>query len=340
MRLFKKGNIYYIDYADASGKRHRESTGTGNKKLAEQIAAKRQVETLEHKKMGIKPVKHILLKDFIGQYIEYSKANKKAKSTEIDIMALKNLSSFINDENKYIDDVTEEEIEKYKIHRGKSVSISTITRELTSLKHFFSMAERWNKTKTNPAKNVKKPGEPPGRVRYLTKDEIPRLLSECKKLSYLHLFVVIALHTGMRKGEILGLKWEDIDFDNELIHLRDSKSVERADIIMNSVVKRYMEGFTSDGENIFPVDDLKRSFKGALNRAKIKNFRIHDLRHTFASHLAMSGTPLATLKELMRHKDIKMTLRYAHLSPSHKRQSVENLAQIWHTESFGVLQCR
>ena len=332
MRLFKhkKSNIWYMDYTDASGKRHRESTGTGTKKLAEQIAAKKEVEILEHKKMGIKPVRPVLLKDFIDQYIEYSKANKKPKSTELDIMALTNLYSFLDNEDKYIADVTEEEIEKYKIHRGKSVSISTITRELTTLKHFFSLAERWNKIKINPAKNVKKPGEPPGRVRYLKKEEIKTLLDECQK-PYLKLFVIIALHTGMRKNEILRLRWQDIDFENELIQLSDSKSGERADIIMNSTVKRYLEEFPVEGEKVFPVNDLKKSFKGALKRAKINDFRIHDLRHTFASHLVMSGTPLATVKELMRHKVIKMTLRYAHLSPSHKKQSVENLAQIWHT---------
>ncbi len=461
MRLFKKGNIYYIDYSDASGKRHRESTGTGNKKLAEQIAAKREVETLEHKKMGIKPVRSVMLSDFIGEYLAMAEANKVPAAVTVDRIALKNLLEKVGD--KSLDEIDEGDIERYKIERLKEIAPATVHREMNTIKNMFRIAHRRNQTKRNPTKFVKKPQEPPGRVRYLSKDEIPLLLKECKKNPYLYLFVIIALNTGMRKGEILGLKWEDIDFENNLIHLEKTKNRERADILMNDPVveelnhyrelidsplftmssivnfkvlmvglkdpkhpyerrirdfltqkfrdkidryksdkpigksikklvidefnnildnkdlyeteifsglnlnkeekhsvenglenmsnydlrkfnrllfekvypheiekSQFMDGKSSN-RKVFPILDLKKGFGGALERAKIKDFRIHDLRHTFASYLAMNNIPLTVIKELMRHKDFKMTLRYAHLSPTQKRDAVNKLAQIWHT---------
>jgi len=334
MRIFKRGKTYYIDYTNAKGDRVKESTGTSNKKLAEQILAKRQTSVVEEKKLGIKPVTQTLLSDQINVYLDFSKMEKKPKSARIDAMALRNFSTIIGKNKQYIDEITEEDIEKFKMERAKTVSSSTVARELATVKHFFTKAERWGKTRVDPARKVKKPGQAPGRVRYLLKEEIKKLLDACT-LAYLRLFVIIALNTGMRKGEILGLTWEDIDYENALIHLADSKSGERADIIMNSTVVNALKGYqdkpAARDEKIFKYEDIKKSFTGALQRAGIRNFRIHDLRHCFASHLAMNGTPLPTLMELMRHKTIHMTLRYAHLSPSHKRQEVENLAQIWPT---------
>jgi len=337
MRIFKRSDskVYYLDYTDAQGNRVKESTGTTSKKLAEDILAKRKNDVIQQKKLGIKPVIPVLFSDFVNQYLEYSAANKRAKSTKLDKMALRNLSSYLTGKGRqYIDEITEEDIEGYKAERSKTVSKSTVTRELASIKHFFTIAGKWKKIGKSPAAEVKKPGQPPGRVRYLSIEEIRRLLDACK-LPYLKLFVVISLNTGMRKNEVLQLKAEDIDFENGLIHLEDSKNKERADILMNSLVfkalKEYPDYPSESSSRIFNVDDVKKSFAGALKRAGIKNFKIHDVRHTFASHLAMSGTPLTTLKELMRHKTIQMTLRYAHLSPSHKRQEIEKLSQIWPT---------
>lgn len=333
MRIYKRGKTYWIDYTDVNGNRQRESTCTNNKKLAEQILAKKQTEVIEQKKMGIKPLTPITVREFVAQYIEFSKANKKAKSTRLDAMALNNFLLFIEKKNRqYIDEISEEDIENYKVERSKTVSQSTVARELATIKHFFKLGERWGKTRNDPTKLVKKPSQAPGRVRYLTKEEVIRFLKECT-VPYLCLFVKIALNTGMRKSEILNLKTEDIDFENSIIHLEDSKSGERADIIMNSVVieafKEYRD-FPKKGGSIFQYEDIKKSFKSALQRAGIRNFRIHDLRHTFASHLAMNSVPLPTIMELMRHKTIHMTLRYAHLSKAHKKDAVENLAQIWH----------
>jgi hypothetical protein len=139
LRIYIRNNVYYLDYADAQGKRVRESTETNNRDLAKQIAAKRQVEILEEKKMGYKNFPLIKFSDFKKTYLEYSEANKRYKSTRIDKMALENFGRFLNNEIIYLNDITPADIERYKIARRKNsfndhakfkneVSYSTIRR--------------------------------------------------------------------------------------------------------------------------------------------------------------------------------------------------------------------
>ena len=138
----------------------------------------------------------------------------------------------------------------------------------------------------------------------------------------------------MRLGEILNLKWQDLDFNQKFIYIENSKNGEKREVPMNNFLLKMMAQLkeTSNyGDYIFshkdgsPLKGVYRSFKSACKRAGIKNFRFHDLRHTFASHLVMNGVDLKTVQELMGHKSFSMTLRYAHLSPDHKRKAVEDL---------------
>ena len=142
----------------------------------------------------------------------------------------------------------------------------------------------------------------------------------------------MALNTGMRKSEILDLRWENIDLDNRAITIRKSKNNEIRIIPINEllygVLKKLYNHKTS--EYVFtrfgnPVRDVRTAFNNALKLASIEDFRFHDLRHTFASHLVMNGAHLRTVQQLMGHKDIKMTMRYSHLSKDFVQEAVENL---------------
>ena len=145
--------------------------------------------------------------------------------------------------------------------------------------------------------------------------------------------MVTALHTGMRKSEILNLKWVDVDFDQKLITIGDTKNGEIRYIPMNETLTEALESvkkyayspyvFCNDNGNRY--GDIKKGFSAALKRAGITTFRFHDLRHTFASYLVMSGVDIRTVQELMGHKSIEMTCRYAHLSPDHKQSAVKCL---------------
>ena len=141
----------------------------------------------------------------------------------------------------------------------------------------------------------------------------------------------MALNTGMRKGEVLTIVREEVDLKHGFILLENTKNGERREIPINQTLRDtltalprhitipYVFWKKKDGKR---YGDVKKSFHSALKRAGIKNFRFHDLRHTIASHLVMNGIDLTTVKELLGHKTIAMTMRYAHLAPSHKEKAV------------------
>jgi integrase len=190
--------------------------------------------------------------------------------------------------------------------------------------------------KENPCLSVKWFRKTPGKLRFLSKEKIIRLLDSCT--DYLSDIVMVALNTGMRKGEVLILRQEDVDLDLCLIHVRDSKSGESRDIPINSTLidvlarlKKNAKGQQYLFENpgtCMAFGDVKRSFKSALKEAKIEGATFHTLRHTFASHLVMEGIDLPTVASLLGHKDISMTMRYSHLSLDHRTLAVEKLSSL------------
>lgn len=329
MGIYKKGENYFIDYY-VHGHRKREKI-SHSKKLAETVLGKRKAEIAEGKFLDARRGKQIFLSEFTKEYLEFSRVNKRPKTHRLDQMATQNFLRLFGDLR--LGEITSVHLEKYKTARLNEVSLSTVNRELATLKHMFGLAVKWGYLLADPAKEIKKVKEPPGRVRYLANDEIKALLQECKQ-DYLDAIVLIAINTGMRKGEILGLLWSDMDLENRIIHITESKNHQRRDIPINDLLldalKNYKmkNGKTLNGR-IFPYQDIKRAFQGACARAGIKDFRFHDLRHTFASYLVMSGVDLATVKELLGHSSIEMTLRYAHLSPDHRVTAVNSLVKRW-----------
>ena len=169
------------------------------------------------------------------------------------------------------------------------------------------------------------------RLRFLSEEEITRLLAVCTgNMAYLHDIIVCAINSGMRKGEILSLQWDQIR--NGQIYLTDTKGQKPREIPVNDDLKELFKSirrrvglrqkyvFTYQGKPI--ADNVKNGFKSALTKANIDNFRLHDLRHTFASHFVMRGGDLKALQEILGHSDIKTTMRYAHLSKAHKAKAI------------------
>ena len=163
-------------------------------------------------------------------------------------------------------------------------------------------------------------------------------LSECAFADFFKPLIIVALNTGIRKTALFSLKWEDIDFRTETIALRaeTAKSGRSSILPMNKVVFETLKKWhkQSKGEYVFPspetggpLDNCKKTWTAVLKAADIKNFRWHDMRHDFASQLVMKGVDLNTVRELMTHSDIKMTLRYAHLAPEKKKSAVDLLCE-------------
>ena len=342
MGIYKKGENYYIDYY-VYGKRKREKIGP-SKALAEIVLKKRKVQIAEGKFLDIEKEQKIKFEDFADEYVElYLKPNNRSwrKAEAHNIKCLKSFFA-----GKYLHEITPLLVEQFKIQRSKEVSPATTNRALSCLRSMFNRAIAWGKFKgVNPVKGVRFFKENNTRIRYLEKEEIIKLLKCCR--GHLKPIVILALNTGMRKGEILNLKWRDIDFKRGIIYLLKTKNNERREIPMNETVKTALirvrkhpdSPYVFCGKDGKPFSDIRTSFSNALKKVGIKDFRFHDLRHTFASHLVMSGVDLNTVRELLGHKSIEMTLRYAHLSPDHKKRAVDILGKrmdtFWTPEELG-----
>ncbi|MDD5269766.1 MAG: site-specific integrase [Candidatus Omnitrophica bacterium] len=320
--ILKRGN-WWIDYR-VNGKRHRKKIGP-NKTLAENIFAKTKAQIVENKYLDIKKEHKVKFEELATSYLElYAKVNKK--SWHSDTGRIGALSKHFA--GKYLNEITPMAIERYKAARTKEVSRATVNRDLACLKCMFTNAIKWGKASENPVKKVKLFKENNKRLRYLEKEEITKLLSNCPE--HLKPIVILALNTGMRKGEILDLKWQDLDMQRGIIYLLDTKNSDKREIPLNeqAMVALVKIKKHSDSPYVFcnkegePYGDIKKSFFTACTKSGIINFRFHDLRHTFASHLAMAGVDLNTIRELLGHKSLEMTLRYSHLSPDHKKRAV------------------
>jgi integrase len=329
MAVYKRGNNWYIDFT-FHGQRIREMIGP-SRKGAGKVITKRKAEIAENKFLDVRkdpePVKFY---DFAKEYLQWSKANKKGSSHDRELSTMRRLNSEFE---KYdLQNVTTWIIEKWKSKRKEEVKPATVNRELALLKHMFTKAIEWGKVKDNPARKVKLLKGEIKRVRFLMPDEIRTLLSNCA--DHLRPIVTVALHTGMRKGELLSLQWDQVNFEQKIITLEDTKNRERRDVPMNETVRTTLMGMERKGSHIFcngsgeTFLNVRRSFETAVRKSGIEDFRFHDLRHTFASNLVMEGIDIMTVKELMGHKDLTMTLRYSHLAPNHKMRAVNILDQV------------
>jgi len=323
---FKKGN-WLIDYY-VNGRRKREKIGP-DKKLAEMVLKKRRVEIAENKYLDVKRELRVKFNDFADEYLAiHSKINNRSWETG-DKINIKCLKCFFGD--KFLHEITPLMVDMFKIERNKDVSNATTNRALALLKAMFNKANQWGRFDgNNPVKGVKFLKEQ-ARLRFLEKEEIAKLIEN--SAGYLRSIIILAVNTGMRKGEMLKLKWRDIDFQRNIIYLYETKNGEKREVPMNDTVKTALMKISKneDSPYIFcnkkglPYTDVRKSFFTACSKSGIINFRFHDLRHTFASQAVMSGIDLNTVRELLGHKSLEMTLRYSHLSPDHKKRAVDLL---------------
>lgn len=230
---------------------------------------------------------------------------------------------------------------KYAKRQTKLRTPATVNRYLATLSRAFTTAAKeWHWLDANPLRNVSKKTEPRGRVRYLSNDELTALLQACKRseLPVLHLIVLVALTTGMRRGEILALRWLDVDLLRNVIVIHKTKNNERRAVPIAPTVRPLIEAHgkvrTLGGDLVFPhpLDPdravaIDVAWRDAVEAAAIADFRFHDLRHTAASYLAMSGATTAELAAVLGHKTLAMVKRYAHLSEQHTAGIVTRMTE-------------
>lgn len=334
----KDSPVWWVSYTDASGKRTRRSTGTTDRKEAEALEAKWTLEAYRKQQWDEEPSR-----TFDELMLAYLKATAQEKrSGDRDRYCARRLFPVFT--GRELGDLHARDIRGYiERRRGEGVGAGTINRELGLLSSAINYARReWSWDIPNPVQG-RRLREPEGRVRWISRAEAVALLRVAAaepKAPHLVDFIRLALHTGCRRGELLGLEWRRIDLQAGLIHLEaeHTKTKRRRSIPMNAEARAAIMGrlrfraqhcpasrwvfCAKDGSRIAAV---KRSFATACRRAGIEDFHIHDLRHTCAAWLVSAGVPLAEVRDLLGHSTVVMTERYAHLAPENVRAAVTRL---------------
>jgi integrase len=244
---------------------------------------------------------------------------------------------------KRLRDITPILIERYKQLRLKTKTLhkrerspATVNRELQVLSKVFSMAYDNGLVETNPMRRVHKLREAPARERYLTDDEEKRLFEILVgRRAHIRPIVVVALKTGMRQGEILGMKWENVDFEQKTIYVAHTKTGRPRKLPMSKPVEvelRSLKQDASSEEHVFSyartglkLTTFRHAWEGACTAAKISGLRFHDLRHTFATRLRAKGVHEMDIMSLLGHTTLQMTSRYTHAMPENLRTAVDSL---------------
>lgn len=332
----KDSQFYWMSYR-INGRRMFESTGTKNKKLAEKICSKVSTEIFEGKWFDKKVSGSITLNELIDRYIREISPNLAPTTHCRNAQISKNLKSFFG--QYLLKDISTSLVSQYKAEmQEKDYSKGTILKELGLLRRMFNIAiHEWELCKENPISKVLKTlgNGDNKRVRYLSTEERYKL--ELALPSWLRPIVTVASHTGLRRGNILELTWQNVDLTRKTIVVNKTKNNEPIGIPLTETIVKTLSELSRikhlfsplvfcDREGV-PYSPYKVSvaFKRACKKAGIENFRFHDLRHDFASKLVQAGTDIYKVKALLGHKDLRMTVRYSHLRPENLRDAVNVL---------------
>lgn len=319
----KGSKVWWIRYACQYGHIHREKIGPKGLAKTEyerqRVRARREGFCPTQERNKPRPTQ---FQNMAEEYLRWAKVNHRGYQADQSRMS-RLVAAF---KGKTLDEITIKDVEALKAELAAKLSPASVNRHLALLQHLFTLAIQWRKVTENPVKSVRPFKENNARVRYLTPDEEARLFQACPD-RYKPL-VTVALHTGLRKGELLGLVWRDVDFEAGVLTVERSKHGEAKRLPMNSRVAETLRALPRTSAHVFPPEQyqwISQTFPAIVRKANIEDFHLHDLRHTFASKLAMAGVDMLTIKELGGWKTLGMVTRYAHLSPDHKRAAVERL---------------
>jgi len=272
-------------------------------------------------------------------YYEWAKENKARAGIDDFYLYRNHLEGSLG--KKRLNDISSFDLEKLKSSlTKKELSPASVKHALVLVREIFSKARGWGKYQgENPIKGVKMPTLSNKRERFLSHEEADLLLKELAGISKLvHDQALLSLHCGLRRGEIFNLRGQDLDFENGVIRVMDSKKTANRAAYMTQAVREMLKARVPEDPNelIFKdrwngerIEFVSKTFQRAVDRLGFnkgiedprQKVVFHTLRHSFASWLAIEGTPLLTIANLMGHKTISMTQRYAHLSPSTERKA-------------------
>jgi integrase len=377
--IYKRGCVWWYRYADASGKIARMSSFSKKQADAVELRSKATLAVRDGKEPEApKNISSYSFYDLAEKYLSWIAGQQasadlkgyiidRLKEREIvlpgdngDMQTVKLGPLPLRRFNYYLIEQLQTDLKRKELRaprkNSKRVKDSTAinglkdsgcNRILSTIKHMFSKAVEWDMVEETTLKKIRKIKLPKevGRLRYLFAKEAQALVSVCE--TQLQPIVITALHTGMRKGEILKLKWDNVDMHHGFILLDKTKNGERREIPINNTLRetqnKLPRNFTGEKENrklvpyVFhdpgtfkPYGGMKHSFNTAVKNAGFTDFHFQDLRHTFASLAMMSGKiDIATLSKILGHKSLKQKMKYTHLAPPHLQKAVFVMDEVY-----------
>lgn len=329
----KDSGVWWVEYYDAIGGRHREKVGTKSAARAHYMKRKEEVRT--GKKLGPLNRRPLTVGDLLDQYLAEMTTGKKLKG----VKSYQGHAAFWRDAlgSEVAADLPPGDVERWKAKLLADRAPATVNRVLTFLRRLFSLAVRDQKVLVNPLAQgrVRQLRENNRRERFLTDEEEASIRALVPRRFWL--MILFMLHTGLRRGEMLELRRDQVDLSRKHIRLVNTKAGEAQFVRLNTVALDALTELTANGEGpwVFPgrvsgpMDGsaFSRRFQRVCRKLGLQGLNVHTLRHTFISRLCMLGVPLPTVQKFARHKSIQMTLRYSHLCPSHEEESLADLAR-------------
>jgi integrase len=341
MAVRKRGCYWWYDFrCNIHKTRHRASLREARTKAqAEQAEANKRLECFGAA-YGQTQKQTPRLSEFIDKtYMTWAKTNKKSwRDDELICNAIK-----AHFKAKRLAEISPMDVERFKKVRHETPtrheearSPATVNRELTILSRVMALAVEAGHISENPCRRVRRFKEDNARVRFLDEDEESRLMKQIGGRELLRSVVIFALNTGLRRGEIFGLRWSEVDWSRNFIHVINTKTGKSRIIPLNDATRDVLrqQQKKSQSEFVFVsprtgarLRNLRNGFGKACEDAKVFNFHFHDLRHTFASRLADAGVDAFTIAELMGHSTLEMTKRYTHMTDERKQRAVAALTK-------------
>jgi integrase len=357
MHAGKPDICFYIHYKN-QGRQYLEKAGWQSEgysaKLANQIRAER-LQMIRHGQELPKEKKKIpRFSEMAEAYLEWARENKTREGRDERYRYKAHLEAPLG--NKKLNEISSFDLERLKSGLTKEgLAPATVKHCLVLVREIFNKAMAWKGYQgVNPIKGIKMPSPNNRRERFFTHEEADLLLKELAGVSKIvHDQALLSLHCGMRAGEIFNLRGQSIDFENGLIRIMDPKNKMNRTAFMTEAVRKMLKERLPEDPNEFIFKDrdhgkemksISKTFDRTVKRLGFNNgvmdrrqrVVFHTLRHTFGSWLAMQGTPILTIKELMGHKSLAMTERYAHLSPDVKKRATLDLEELFNQSRNGA----
>jgi integrase len=308
--------------------RKRKIIAAGTRKQATTILSAVRTSEERARILGVRPASDLTTAALMERYIRHQKSLVRPSTFERLGGILQNLQKHLPEQLKAI---TKRTVAAYIETRSESVKPATVAKEVSVLKHCLKLAVEWELIHQSPAAGARLPKLPAGRTKYLTPEELQSALEAAP--DWMRAPLAFAACTGVRRGEMLSLKWVDVDLVNRRLYLHETKNGELRVLPLpefaSSILKSLPVGAQDD--LVFTGVDASRLSvytKRMFRRLGIPDASFHTLRHTAASWLVMEGVELYAVGQILGHKTPRMTQRYAHLSPAYMASAISKMDRI------------